>query len=287
MTGVLARWDRFLNRQTSTRSSALLRLLLPLLLWARFANELLVFRDLDPARIALSINFFASTTLMWIGWKSRWATAWAGATALSMVYGFGVWADVEPWVHHHTTFVAHCTALLALTPCGDSFSVDRWLVLQKARAASRPPPAERGATWGLGLIALQTSTLYAFSAWDKTQMAFLSGQRLEHIFHTLYWGADPIPLLGVSTLFACAAILTVIVEYALALTLFIPRLQRASIAVGLMLHAAIYLLLPVSIFTLTVWATYLAYLDPDRVNAVLRPLLNEPPDPANAPAPPA
>ena len=36
-----------------------------------------------------------------------------------------------------------------------------------------------------------------------------------------------------------------------------------------MLHAAIYLLLPVSIFTLTVWATYLAYLDPDRVNAPL------------------
>lgn len=276
-------WDRLLTRQTSTRSAALLRLLLPLLLWGRFANELLLFRNLDPARLLLSVSFFASTSLMWVGWKSRWTTAWAGATTLTMVYGFGVIGDVEPWVHHHTTFVAHCTALLALTPCGTSFSVDRWLAVRQAQHHGTPVPAEVGATWGLSLIALQTSTLYAFSAWDKTQMAFLSGHRLEHMFHFLYWGADPIDLPGASALFASVAILTVVIEYALAITLFIPRLQRVSMAIGIALHAAIYLLIPVSIFTLTVWATYLAYLHPDRVDRALRSVLSTEPKPKPGP----
>ena len=73
---------------------------------------------------------------------------------------------------------------------------------------------------------------------------------------------------------ACVAVGVVEVEYGLAITLFLPRFQRASIVVGLVLHALIYLLLPVRIFTLATWASYLAYLDPDRVDAALRPLLD-------------
>ncbi len=274
MRGLVERWDRFLARETSTRSAALLRVIFPLLWWTRLGNELLPVRDLDPARLVLSLNFFASTSLMLIGWKSRWTTAWVGLTVLVATYGFAGDPDVGNWGAHHVTFLAHCTVLLALTPCGRSFSLDRWLLLRECRARSVAPPPERGPTWGLGLIALQTSTVYAFGAWDKTSWPFLSGQRLEHIFRSLYWGADPIEIPGIGLFFVCVAVGVVVVEYGLAVTLFLPRFQRASIAVGLVLHALIYLLLPVRIFTLATWATYLAYLDPDRVDEALRPLLD-------------
>ena len=96
----------------------------------------------------------------------------------------------EPWTHHHTYLLAVAALLIALTPCGRSYSVDRYLAVMRAGHAGLPPPAERGNLWGLRLIVVQLSVLYFFSAFDKTSYAFLSGARLEQIFLWYYAGSD-------------------------------------------------------------------------------------------------
>ena len=135
-------------------------------------------------------NFFVATALLFVGYHSRVAAVWAGMVGLAMYQYFGHELGREPWTHHHTYLLAVAALLIALTPCGRSYSVDRYLAVMRAGHDGLPPPPERGNLWGLRLIVLQLSVLYFFSAFDKTSYAFLSGARLEQIFLWYYAGSD-------------------------------------------------------------------------------------------------
>lgn len=127
----------FLGREGSTRSAALIRIGLALLLWTRFAADLAPWAAPTPGRILLGASFYLASTLMLVGAWSRWTTAWTGATLLVMVYGVGP-RGMEPWIHHHTTLLAHATTLLAFTACGRSLSLDRWWGLRRALGRGGP-----------------------------------------------------------------------------------------------------------------------------------------------------
>ena len=263
----MTRLARFLNAEGSTRSAGLIRIGLALLLWARFAGDIAPFTPNGMGHPLLAGSFFASTTLMLLGIGSQLSTAWAGATLLFMVYGAGpTW--MEPWTHHHTTILAHATALLALAPCGRSYSVDRW-------RTGRP---EVGPVWPLKLIAFQLSVLYLASAWDKCNAAFLSGERLQHVFMTLYWGADPVTIPGFAAMCALTAWVVIAIEIVLPIGMWFERFQPPLILAGLALHALFWLGVPVGTFSLTMALLYLSWIDPDRVHAVLDRLQGHPTD---------
>lgn len=264
---------RWLLAEGSTRAVGLMRILFPLIAWARFADELLPFRDQSPERLALSLAFFASTTWMLIGWQARTGTAACAATLVSMVYGLGRNGGVEPWTHHHTTVLADAVVLLALTPNGGSFSLDRWLEVRDARRAGRPPPPERGALWAVPLIGLLVASVYFWSAVDKTTIGFLTGQRLEQIWVAIWWGSDWPDRPGFRALFAAMAVVVVALEYLLPFGLWSRRLQPWLIPIGITLHALFYTLLPVGTFSVTMVACYLAFLDPQVVHRVIDELL--------------
>jgi hypothetical protein len=256
---------RLLTREASTRSSALLRIGLVLLLWVRYAADMSPWQILLPGRMLLGASFFASTTLLLVGWRSRLTAAWAGVTMVVATYAFGMYGEMELWTHHHTWILCAGTALLCLTPCGGSFSWDRMQAVRRARERGEAPPPERGPVWGLTLIALQVSAVYAWSAYDKCTWSFLSGAELERILVYVYTGFRPeqawvVPLLAV------AAWITVIVEWVLPFGLFVRRWQWVLVPVGIALHAMFYVLLPVGTFSLTMLWLYLAYLDPDDVH---------------------
>lgn len=264
--------DWALHTEGSTRPAALIRIGLALNLWGRWSYDLLLYKDLSPWGIALSLGFFVSTTLMLIGFFSRTATAGAAVAALSMYHIFGIELGREPWTHHHTYLLAFATFLCAMMPCGRSLSVDRLLAVRRAAARGEPAPPERGNLWGVRLMALQLSVIYLFTAYDKTNAAFLSGDRLEQIAMWTYggsvWPRDPL-LHRVAGLVACV---TVVFEYALAFMHF-RRVRRLLFVPGLLMHGAFYVLLPVRTYTTTVWVLYLAFLDPDRVHGVIDELV--------------
>lgn len=254
----MTRFARFLTAEGSTRSAGLIRVGLALLLWTRFASDIAPWTPASMDHPLLAMSFFASTTLMLVGIGSRLSTAWAGFTVLFMVYEAGPdW--FEPWTHHHTTLLAHATALLAVAPCGRSYSLDRWL-------SGR---AERAPTWALKLIAVQLSVLYLSSAWDKCNPAFLSGERLQHVFMVLYWGADPVTLPGFEAVCALAAWLVVALEVVLPVGMWFERARVPLFLVGVALHALFWLGVPVGTFSLTMILLYLAWFDPDRVHSAL------------------
>lgn len=256
----------------SSRSSALIRIGLALLFWSRWAGELLLYMDQSAIGLLLSVNFFIATTLLLIGYRSRMAAAWTGAVGLVIYYYFGHELGREPWTHHHTYLLAISALLLTLTPCGRSFSLDRYLAVRRAERQGVAPPPERGNLWGLRLIVVQLSVLYFFSALDKTNFAFLSGARLEHIFLWFYAGSDYPALPGLPVLAMLIAWAVVLLEYGLALGLPFQRSRRYLVWPGLAFHAIIYVTLPVYTFSATMMLLYLAYFDADAVDRVIQRL---------------
>ena len=77
------------------------------------------------------------------------------------------------------------------------------------------------------------------------------------------------------------SILVVVVEYVLAFAIFVRRWQAFVLPLGLALHAAFYVLLPVNTYSATVMVLYLALLDPDAVHRLPRSMVqNRGPSPS-------
>jgi hypothetical protein len=58
--------------------------------------------------------------------------------------------------------------------------------------------------------------------------------------------------------------------------LFIRPLQKWLMPIGMLLHAGMYVLLPVKAFSALMWVAYLAYLDPETVHRALDRLQSRP-----------
>ncbi|MCO4746059.1 MAG: HTTM domain-containing protein [Proteobacteria bacterium] len=256
------RWfsDRVLFYEGSTRGAAILRILLALLLWTRWGTDVAPFVDASPARLALAASFYLSTTGMLLGVYSRISTAWAAATVLAMVFWFGP-NGVEPWTHHHTAILALSTALCALTPCGHSYSWDRWRALKRGTA-----PVERAPLWGMRLVGLHVSTVYFWTAWDKSFWGNISGDRLEMAMHTLYLGSDASTIPGFHTAMMLASVAVIALEYFFVVGLWVRRWQWWTFPLGFAMHAAFFILLPVGTFTATMFALYIAFVDADALH---------------------
>lgn len=264
----------------STRTVALIRIALVCLAWDRWAAEFLFFRADDAVELGVFASFFASTTLLILGLGTRFAAIWTAATFLAIWGWLGILRGEESYVHHHIFLLVATSVLLALTPCGRSLSVDRWLALRRAEARGEAPPPERGPLHGQRLLAMLTSSVYVFATWDKLTPAFLSGERLQHVLLDRYGTSAPPAIPGFETFCMLGAVGTVVIEGALAVGLWIPRVQRPMMVLGALFHAMLFVVLPVGPFSLTMIALYLAFLDPAVVHRVTARLLGEEPDPA-------
>jgi hypothetical protein len=269
--------DWALHHEGSTRAAALVRIGLAIIAWTRFGGELGPWLQQSAAGRLMALVFFVASTAMLVGWQAQLATGLTGV-CLALLAGLPtVFGGGEGWTHHHIHLLTATTLMSAFTPSGRSYALDRWLALRAAAARGEAPPPERGNLFGMRLMVLQMSVVYLFAALDKTNVAFLSGARLQHLFLWQYWGSEPPALPGLSVLCALFAIGNVALEYALAFGLPFARTRRWLVLPGLALHAIFYLALPVATYSATVFVIYLAYFDPERVHDVIEELSGHPP----------
>ena len=258
MKTLLRLLQRFYNwglcYRDSTRSVGLIRIGLVLLIWSRWAGELILCRDIRPSAILLNSAFFLLTGLMCVGLWTR-VSSMGTAIIISIMF-FMNWS----WKHHHTFLLVMSTLFIALTPCGRSYSLDRWLALHRTLKSGLLPPSEIGNLWGLRLIAIQLSMVYFWTAYEKLYWGFLSGDRIELLFYNYYAGVDYASIPGFAALCFVIAITTVILEFLLSFGLYIPKLRKYLMSIGIVLHILFYVLLPIRTFTLTMILLYLAYI---------------------------
>jgi len=253
----------------STRSAALIRVGLVFLIWARFGFEMQPFHDPHPPDYLFRVVFFLVTFCMAIGFLTRYAVA-GTAIALALIYFYYGHAEgKEAWTAHHVYLLLISSCFVLLTPSGRSYSVDRWIALNRSHTSGQTPPAERGNLLGLRLISLQLVIVYFWAAMDKLDPVFLSGERFQHFLYDFYAGVDFAALPGFEFLCMLLGSGTVILEFTLAFGLLAPPLQRYLIPAGLLFHLLIYLVFPVLTFSLTMVLLYLSFLPADRVHAVI------------------
>lgn len=102
---------------------------------------------------------------------------------------------------------------------------------------------------------------------------FRSGQRMQQIYSHYYGGADlPDSWLFAATMFALAWF-TIVAELLLGPGLVFKRVRPWALGCGVLLHAGIYLTVPVFTFTMTMFVLYLAVVDPERIHRVIDELL--------------
>lgn len=265
--------------EASTRAIALVRIGIPVVIWSEWADQLILFRHLNPTAVLVSSCIFASTILLFIGFWSRVSALLAGASVTSAIYFLGHGAGRD-FVHHHTHMMMLATWLLAVTPCGGSYSLDRYLAVGSARRVLRPLPVERGPLWGQRLLGVLVSSVYLWSVYSKLTPAFMSGARMEQIFMTFYGSSAYPEWAGFHSAMLALAWITLLTEVFLAVGLWVPRTRRLAIAVGIVFHAALYYTLPVSTFSALMLLLYLTFPDPDAVHRVIEDLSGHEPAPS-------
>ena len=127
-------WDQFVrwgvHTRGSSRSSALIRIGLVFIIWARFAAEGQFFEHQIGWRPVFWIVFYVFTLAMLIGYKSRISTFIVGVLVMFIYDYFGLFLG-ELQVSSHMYWLGIGPLLCALTPCGRSYSLDRWLAMRR------------------------------------------------------------------------------------------------------------------------------------------------------------
>ena len=213
------------------------------------------------------------------GLWSRLTTICAAVTTLAIYYYVGRTLGHSEYAHHNTYTLVVSTCLVALTPCGRSYSVDRWLAIRTTLRCKTDSPPERGPLWGIRLIAAQVSLIYFWSAYDKTSWAFLSGDRLESIFMDKFFGSDYPAMPGFHELMVFMSVTMVALDYALAVGLWFRGPRKWLIPAGIILHLAMFYALRVHTFSLNICLLYLAYVPPQMVHRIIDEISGSLPEP--------
>jgi hypothetical protein len=243
------------------------------IIWARFGSSQQFFSFELGWRTLFAAIFFLVTIGMLIGYWTRLFTFFVGAAVFVIYEYFGIFLG-EFQVSSHMYWLGIAPLLLCLTPCDKSYSLDRWLALQRASEGNLPPPVESGNLWGLRLIVVQLSMMYFWTALDKCQIDFISGDRLEAIFMVFY--ANLIDIDAYGWLFILLAWVVMTLEFALAFGMPFGRTRRYLVGPGLLLHASFYVLLPVRTYSITIILLYLAYFNADRIHDIINQLSGYP-----------
>lgn len=250
----------------STRAIGLLRIALAAIIVARYGSEVAFFANDSLGSTVLAVYVFVLSSLMFVGLYTRVVTALMAGTLVVMYVVFGHVLGRIGWHHHHAYILMISVVFLSFAPCDRSYSLDRYLAVRHAEEIGNTPPPEWGRLWATRLIGLQMSALYFWTAVDKTDWAFLSGERLEQIMIWHYSGrpledfAVWVPLLVLSS------ITVVAVEYFLAFAIHVRKLQWIAIPIAIALHAIFYVWLPVLTYSITMIALYLVVVDPAAVH---------------------
>jgi hypothetical protein len=264
-----ARLERVLTAEGSSRSASLLRIGLAILVLDRFAPGMQLGKQSEPRALLLMLCYWTGVCALLIGYRSQLAAAISALTlGASVRYLGGVLHQDVFRGHHHVYLLLSALGCLAFTPCGRSYSLDRWRQLER----DLPLPPERGPTWALRLMAVQLSAVYFWGAFDKTSAGWLSGAKLESQLLATVFDSDPPSFAGWHALLAVAAVFTALLEYALALGLWFRAGRRWLIPLGIAFHLLIYATMPVSIFSALACMLYIAYVDPDDVHAAIERL---------------
>lgn len=251
----------------STRSAAILRIFMVVLLWARHTKHHLFYEAVeDPVHAAFTVIFFLGAALVLIGLFTRVSLP---VTTLGLLFWHFYSIKTLGYSLGSTEYIDYVFVGLSLTDCGRSFSVDRYLAVRRARQRGEPPPPERGAVWGLRIVCWHACMMYFWGAYNKTDLQWVRGERMERYFMHYYGTSDYPAWLGFPWLMRAGALTVLVLEYSLAFGLWFRAARRYLILPGVLMHFGMYWFLPAYHISWLMVLMYLAFIPVDDVHRFL------------------
>lgn len=252
-------------------------------------------RTLDRVRLALGLLYAAVFLTLWPnaellfdaekglpvrfirgstgGWRLDWfdnlvggevyAVLLAGAAA-SLLFAFGVLPRVfgALAIFLHVGLQWRCSTWMDGSDDLIRANVFYLLFVPWRRGAAAYPG------WPLRFVQLQIATMYLATAILKSEGTdWWNGTALYWGLSDPRWQRFPVDFVTGTWLGQAfsqfATFATMVLEYALPVTLFVPRLRLASLLAGVALHLGILATMRVGLFTPVVLASYLAFWDGD------------------------
>jgi hypothetical protein len=244
------------------------------LLWARHTKDHLFFSIFnDPAHLAFSVVFFFAAAFMFVGLFTRTATAVTSA-GLLLWHFYSIRIFGRPV--GSTEYIIYLFVGLTFTDCGRSLSVDRYRAIRLARTRGLPIPTEVGSVWGLRIICWHVTMMYFWGAYDKSDIQWLAGERMERYWINYYGTSDSLRSPWVSIVAKLSAVGVVALEYALAIGLWFRIGRRYLFLPGALMHLGMYAFLPAYHISWHMWMAYLAFVPADQVHNFLEEQFGHP-----------
>jgi len=254
----------------STRSLALIRIGLAAAIWATWGKDLVLTYNLVPKQFVVAALVMTATTMMLVGLCSRIASAVTGL-GLAYVMVAHEYVQVPLWPDVQVALLSAAPVILALGPCGRSYSLDRWIALRRSDKRETAPPPELGDVRALGVLTVLVIGAQAIEALTMSRGPWLSGYTLERVILWQATGSSPPGpgLLALTAWLPAVAIAACVLWWGLVLAMVYPRTRPWAAAVGVGVQLVIYLLIPAGTGPLVFVVLYLALIEPNRVHALI------------------
>jgi hypothetical protein len=157
-----------------------------------------------------------------VGWRTRWAR-----TALALAMSAALLLDQQLYSNHLYLLVL-VAFLLTCADSGAAMSLD----------ARRKGPRDGIPGWPVMLLKIQVSIVYGYAVLAKLELLYLPGSVLG-----VYWVREgclalPDPMRRVEVMFPLAVV-SLLVEAAPAVGMWLPRIRHQAFLLGLIFHLAI------------------------------------------------
>jgi hypothetical protein len=257
------------EREASTRGFALYRLLLVAVVFF-YTTKASQFHpgyvEAPPLRQLMGLLMMVSAWLAWLGFQTRVATA-----VLAFSWGFLhlKWGMSErPGQLMEDAHMLQALVVLALSPCGRSLSLDRWLAVRRAEKHGQAIPPEMGPVWPAGLMIISLSCMYTWIFLGLATPTWFSGFAVEQIWLSQWASSDAFARHPELAHFICLAIAWIVLALTLVLAvgLLLPRFRVYMIALGVGLQLCIWPVVGMWPLTLTMLLVYAAIIPPEAVH---------------------
>jgi hypothetical protein len=210
----------------------------------------------EPALGAFQAFTAAALACAALGWRTRWSVPVAAAAYLVMA---GILRQYA-WFYHTGLIPLYLLIALAFTPCGDGFSLDRWLRVRRGEPVADASAATLRYGWPRYFMWTALALPYVFAGLSKLRRAGLDWPSADNLKSILLvdtlnpmqfdWGVTLRLVDAPDALFWGIGLATLVAEIGYGSVLFSRRARLLLPALTLGMHLGIWLLQNVLFFDL-------------------------------------
>lgn len=235
-----------------------------------FGNHGLLMEVSGPVAVGLFTAMIFLLVTSSIGWYTR-----LSLIASTLLYTYFGLMDSMSTLTKYTVIATHVLLLLSVSPCGEIWSVDRWLRGRTPRnplACGPGVPLPRFPIWSQRLTQLLLAIIYFGASVTKLHTpTYFSGDQLMYWMMTHLNNSHPLGdyMSQYPVLIIVCSYIAVVWEMTFIVAVWQTRMRIPFLLVGVLFHVMTTFTLGLVVFPLVMITIYLAFLTEDDVRWVM------------------